>query len=65
VITGSSEVSSRSPSMVRATTPGRIAGAWNLESSSPTAAEDRGSRSSLKERGGVNLGCDRFLLIPG
>jgi hypothetical protein len=22
-------------------------------------------KSSLKERGGVNLGCDRFLLIPG
>jgi hypothetical protein len=49
VITGSSEVSSRSTSMVRATTPGRIAGAWNLESSSPTAAEDRGSRSDSAE----------------
>jgi hypothetical protein len=27
-------------------------------------ANDR-IKSSLKERGGVNLGCDRFLLIPG
>ena len=42
VIRGSSEANSRSSSVVRATTPARVAGAWNLGSSAPTAgaAED-------------------------
>jgi hypothetical protein len=30
-----------------------------------TASAVGADKSSLKERGGVNLGCDRFLLIPG
>ena len=37
VIRGSSEANSRSSSVVRATTPARVAGAWNLGSSAPTA----------------------------
>jgi hypothetical protein len=51
VIRGSSEANSRSTSVVRATTPGRVAGAWNLGSRVSTAdgPEEMGCGSERTE----------------
>jgi hypothetical protein len=61
VIRGSSEADNRSSSVVRATTPARVAGAWNLGSSAPMCDAVDVLGSWYERAGSAPSSCPRIL----